>query len=50
MKVPDYVASVVAKLHAQAAGVQNIRSLVPVVPDTTSSAYARWWDLVPLTL
>ena len=46
----DYEASVVANLHAQAAGVQNIRSLVPVVLDANSSAYTRWRDLVLLTL
>ena len=46
----DYEASIVANLRAQAAGVQNIRSLVPVVLDATSSAYARWRDLVLLTL
>jgi hypothetical protein len=43
-------ASIVANLHAQAASVQNIRSLVPVFLDTTFSAYARWRDLVLFTL
>jgi hypothetical protein len=38
---PDYEASIVANLHAQAADVQNIRSLVSVVLDANSSAYAR---------
>ena len=34
----------VAQLHLQAAGVQNIRALVPVLLDPTSSSYGRWWD------
>jgi len=46
----NYEASVVATVHTQAAGVQNIRSLVPVYLDTTFSAYARWRDLFLLTL
>src|SRR6266508_3714854 len=41
---------VVASLHAQAAGVQNIRSLVPIVLDPASSTCAHWRDLVLLTL
>ena len=43
-------AALVAHLHAQAAGVQNIRSLVPVVLDLLSPHYNRWRDLVLLTL
>ena len=43
-------AALVAHLHAQAAGVQNIRSLVPVVLDLLSPHYNRWPDLVLLTL
>jgi len=46
---PNYEASIIANLHAQATGVQNIRSLVSVVLDANSSAYARWRDLVLLT-
>jgi hypothetical protein len=40
----------VAKLHYQAGGVQNIRLLVPVVLEPESPSYARWRDLVLLTL
>src|SRR6266540_5202736 len=43
-------AFVIASLHAQVAGVQNIRSLVPNVLNPASSTYARWRDLVLLTL
>ena len=35
-------AAAVLNLHAQAAGVQNIRSLIPVVLDATSGPYTRW--------
>ena len=34
----------VAQLHLQAAGVQNIRALVTVFLDPTSSSYGRWRD------
>ena len=40
----------VAQLHLQAAGVQNIKTLVPVVLDPASSSYGRWWDLILLAL
>jgi len=40
----------VVQLHYQAGGVQNIRLLVPVVLEPESSSYARWRDLVLLTL
>ncbi|XP_066344097.1 uncharacterized protein [Miscanthus floridulus] len=40
----------VAQLHYQAGGVQNIRLLVPVVLEPESPSYARWRDLVLLTL
>jgi hypothetical protein len=40
----------ISQLHYQAGGVQNIRLLVPVVLDPESSSYARWRDLVVLTL
>ena len=39
----------VAQLHLQAAGVQNIRALVSVLLDPASSSYGRWRDQV-LTL
>jgi hypothetical protein len=39
----------IAALHAQAAGVHNIRSLVSVVLDPTSSYYPRWRAQVVLT-
>jgi len=39
----------VVQLHYQAGGVQNIR-LVPVVLEPESPSYARWRDLVLLTL
>ena len=34
----------VAQLHLQAASVQNIRALVTVLLDPTSSSYGRWRD------
>jgi hypothetical protein len=40
----------IATLHAQAAGVHNIRSLASVVLDPTSSQYPRWHAQVVLTL
>jgi hypothetical protein len=40
----------VAQLHYQAGGVQNIRLLVLVVLEPKSPSYARWRDLVLLTL
>ena len=39
----------VAQLHLQAAGIQNIRALVSVLLDPASSSYGRWRDQV-LTL
>ena len=39
----------VAQLHLQAAGVQNIRALVSVLLDPASSSYGRWPDQVLLT-
>lgn len=50
LDVHDYEAATIANLHAQAAGVQNIRALVPVILDPLSSHYNRWRDLVLLTL
>ena len=40
----------VAQLHLQAASVQNIRALVTVLLDPTSSSYGRWRDQVLLAL
>jgi hypothetical protein len=40
----------VTQLHYQTGGVQNIRLLVPVVLEPESPSYARWRDLVLLTL
>jgi hypothetical protein len=43
-------AIIVAMLHTQACGVQNIRSLVSTVLDSSSTGYAHWRDQVLLTL
>ena len=40
----------VAQLHLQAAGIQNIRALVTVLLDPTSSSYGRLRDQVLLAL
>jgi hypothetical protein len=40
----------IAALHTQAAGLHNIRSLVSIVLDPTSSHYPRWRGQVLLTL
>jgi hypothetical protein len=42
--------TIIAMLHAQACGVQNIRSLILTVLDPSSAGYARWRDQVLLTL
>ena len=47
---PDPTDPMVAKLHLQAAGVQNIRALVSVLLDPASCSYGRWRDQVLLTL
>jgi len=47
---PDPTDPMVAQLHLQAAGVQNIRALISVVLDLASSSYGRWWDQVLLSL
>jgi hypothetical protein len=46
----DYEAAVIANLHLQAFGVQNIRSLVSVVLNSSSAHYAHWCENVLLTL
>jgi hypothetical protein len=43
-------ADTIADLHAKAVGVHNIRSLMSVVLDPTSSHYPRWRIQVILTL
>lgn len=45
-----YETFVIANFHAQVASIQNIRLLVMVDLDPESSNYARWRDLVLLTL
>ena len=40
----------VAQLHRQAAGVQNIKALISVLLDPTSSSYGCWRDQVLLAL
>ena len=40
----------VAQLHLQAAGAQNIKALVSDLLDPTSSSYGRWRDQVLLAL
>jgi hypothetical protein len=49
---PDalFEAATIANLHAQAASVQNIHALVPVVLEPLSTHYNRWHDLVLLAL
>jgi hypothetical protein len=46
----DPVDPLVAQLHLQAGGVQNIRLMVPVVLEADSPSYTRWRDLLLLTL
>jgi hypothetical protein len=43
-------ASTITSLHAHAAGVHNIWSLVPVTLDIHSTQYSYWHDLIMLTL
>jgi hypothetical protein len=43
-------AALTAHLHAQAAGLQNIRLVVMIVPEPSSSDYKRWRNLMLLTL
>jgi hypothetical protein len=45
---PD--AALTAHLHAQAVGLQNIRSMVMIILESSSPDYKRWHDLVLLTL
>jgi hypothetical protein len=46
----DYKAVVISSIHVQAAGVQNIGSLISVTLDLSSSDYALWRNNVLLTL
>jgi hypothetical protein len=41
---------VITNLHAQACGVRNIRNMIGIVLDPSSTNYARWRDQVMLTL
>jgi hypothetical protein len=42
--------SSIGYLHAQAIGIQDIQTLVPVILSVTSTQYPPWCDLVLLTL
>jgi hypothetical protein len=42
--------SIIASLHAQAAGLPSIRALVSIVLAPDSAQYTRWCDQVLLTL
>jgi hypothetical protein len=46
----SYEETVIAGLHLQAAAVLNIRSLVNIVLDSTSTTYASWRDLMMMVL
>jgi hypothetical protein len=46
----DYEATIIANIHIQAAGMQNICSFISVKLDLSSTHYARWRDNVLLTL
>jgi hypothetical protein len=46
----SYEETVVAGLHLQAAAVLNVRSLVNIILDSTSTAYASWRDLMMMVL
>jgi hypothetical protein len=46
----SYEETVVAGLHLQAAAVLNVRSLMNIVLDSTSTAYASWRDLMMMVL
>jgi hypothetical protein len=43
-------ATLITHLHAQAASLQNIRSVVKIILEPLSPHYKRWCDLVLLTL
>jgi hypothetical protein len=46
----SYEETVVAGLHLQAAAVLNVRSLVNIVLDSTSTTYSNWHDLMMMVL
>jgi hypothetical protein len=46
----DYEATVIVNIHVQAAGIQNICSLISVTLDLSSTHYAWWRNNVLLTL
>jgi hypothetical protein len=46
----SYEETVVAGLHLHAAAVLNVRSLVNIVLDSTSTSYASWRDLMMMVL
>jgi hypothetical protein len=46
----DYEAAVITNLHVQATDVPNIRLLISVVLDSSSTHYVRWCDIMLLTL
>ena len=48
--VAGEVAAATAALHAQAAAILNVKSLVPIVLDFTSPHYNRWRGLFLNTL
>jgi len=43
-------AAAIAHLHSQAAAVQNIKNLIPIVLDLQSSNYSKWRGYILLTL
>jgi hypothetical protein len=46
----SYEDTVIAGLHLQAVAVLNVRSLVNIVLDSTSTTYASWHDLMMMVL
>jgi hypothetical protein len=46
----SYEETVIAGLHLQAAAVLNVRFLVNIVLDSTSTTYASWHDLMMMVL
>jgi hypothetical protein len=46
----DYGVAVIANIHIQAVGVQNICSLISATLDLSSTHYTRWRDNILLTL
>lgn len=46
----QHEAAAIINLHAQAVTVQNIRHLVPLVLDVTSTNFPRWCEAFLLTL